>query len=89
MQKAVIQIPSGVRKIIRKHNLGSELEILLDVACEQYSNRGIASIHKIPTPLKIIGATERGLLAVPKEKSIVDYIGEFQGIPICNGSQED
>jgi recombination protein U len=66
-----------------KSNLGQELETLLDTACQQYYVRGIANIHKIPTPLKIIGTTKRGLLTVPKEKSIVDYLGEFRGIPFA------
>ena len=40
-------------------------------------------IQKVPTPFKVIGKTEKGLLVVPKEKSTVDYIGQYQGIPFA------
>lgn len=81
--------PEYIRKGVRpirsgaKSKLGQELETLLETACEQYYNRGIACIQKIPTPLQIIGTTERGLLTVPKKKSTVDYLGEFRGIPFA------
>ncbi len=66
-----------------KANLGNELETLLDAACQQYYQRKIASIQKIPTPFKIIGTTQKGLLTIPEKKSTVDYIGQFQGIPFA------
>jgi recombination protein U len=66
-----------------KSNLGNELETLLDMACRQYYIRRIATIQKVPTPYKIIGTTDRGLIAIPKEKSTVDYIGQYQGIPFA------
>ncbi len=63
-----------------KANLGMELEDLLTLACQQYSNKKIANINKIPTPYKIIGKSGKTLLAVPDKKSTVDFIGEYQGI---------
>lgn len=53
------------------------------MACQQYYTRKVATIQKVPTPYKIIGTTDRGLIAVPKEKSTVDYIGQYRGIPFA------
>jgi recombination protein U len=64
-------------------NLGKELETLLDLACQQYFDRGIACIQKVPTPFKIIGKSGNALLAVPEKKSTVDYLGEYQGSPFA------
>jgi len=60
-----------------------ELEELLTIACQQYSNKKIANIDKIPTPYKIIGSAKKCLLAIPEKKSTVDYIGEYQGLPFA------
>ncbi len=56
---------------------------MLDMSCQQYFNRGIACIQKIPTPFRIVGTYKKCLLAVPDKKSTVDYLGEYQGVPFA------
>ena len=62
---------------------GSAAESLVDRANAQLARLGIAYVRKLPTPMKIIGKTPRGLLAVHDAKSGVDYIGNTsQGIAV-------
>lgn len=73
----------GGATISGKANLGQNIEQMLDMSCQQYFDRGIACIQKVPTPFKIVGTSGKLLLVVPSKKSTVDYLGEFQGVPFA------
>ncbi|HET7733585.1 MAG TPA: Holliday junction resolvase RecU [Paludibacter sp.] len=70
-------------------NRGKEFEELITSKCEEYMEQGIANIYKVPTdwtvlrkydPVKKISIIFN---AFPKEKSIVDYLGDYQGRSIA------
>jgi len=66
-----------------KANLGSAIEELVTMSCDQYRMKGIANIQKIPTPFRVVGRQGKYLLVYPEKKSTVDYIGEVQGNPFA------
>jgi recombination protein U len=66
-----------------KSNLGKNTEELVSQACEVYTVNKTANIQKIPTPFKIIKTQGKFLIAVPEQKSTVDYLGEYEGIPFA------
>jgi len=66
-----------------KANLGSAIEELVTVSCDQYRMKGIANIQKIPTPFRVVGRQGKYLLVYPEKKGTVDYIGEVEGIPFA------
>ena len=58
---------------------------------EQYLEKGLALIQKIPTPItpiKIDKEHRHITLAYFDQKSTVDYIGAVQGIPVCFDAKE-
>lgn len=70
---------------------GSVLEDLINMTNEQYRQKGLALIQKIPTPItpvQIEQSTRHITLAYFDSKSTVDYIGAVQGIPICFDAKE-
>lgn len=70
---------------------GSTLEELINRTCEQYRERKLALIQKVPTPIipvKIDQQSRHITLAYFEKKSTVDYIGAVQGIPICFDAKE-
>lgn len=70
---------------------GSTLEDLINLTNEQYKNKKLALIQKIPTPIKpvqIDQSTRHITLAYFDSKSTVDYIGAVQGIPVCFDAKE-
>lgn len=61
-------------------NRGMALEELINFANKQYLFRGLAVIHKRPTPVKIIRTKgTRITSAVLESKSTVDYEGVYRG----------
>ena len=65
---------------------GSTLEELINRSNEQYREKGLALIQKVPTPItpvRIAKDTRQITLAYFEQKSTVDYIGAVQGIPVC------
>lgn len=61
-------------------NRGMQLEALINHANEQYMARGMAVVHKRPTPVKIIRTQgSRITAAVLESKSTVDYQGVYRG----------
>ena len=65
---------------------GSTLEELINRTNEQYREKGLALIQKIPTPItpvKMDKTSRHITLAYFEQKSTVDYIGAVQGIPVC------
>ena len=70
---------------------GSTLEDLINRSNEQYLEKGLALIQKIPTPItpiKIDREHRHITLAYFDQKSTVDYIGAVQGIPVCFDAKE-
>ena len=70
---------------------GSTLEDLINRPNEQYLEKGLALIQKIPTPItpiKIDKEHRHITLAYFDQKSTVDYIGAVQGIPVCFDAKE-
>ena len=70
---------------------GSTLEDLINRSNEQYLEKGLALIQKIPTPItpiKIDKEHRHITLTYFDQKSTVDYIGAVQGIPVCFDAKE-
>ncbi|MCI5902044.1 MAG: Holliday junction resolvase RecU [Blautia sp.] len=70
---------------------GSTLEDLVNRSNEQYGEKGLALIQKIPTPItpvKIDKENRHITLAYFDQRSTVDYIGVVQGIPVCFDAKE-
>lgn len=70
---------------------GSTLEDLINRSNEQYREKGLALIQKIPTPITPIRIDKESrhiTLAYFDQKSTVDYIGAVQGIPVCFDAKE-
>lgn len=70
---------------------GAGLEELVNYTNEEYRNRGLGVIQKIPTPItpvKIDSENSRITLAYFDKQSTVDYIGVVQGIPVCFDAKE-
>ena len=70
---------------------GSTLEDLINRTNEQYAEKKLALIQKIPTPITPINIdkqTRHITLAYFDQKSTVDYIGAVQGIPVCFDAKE-
>lgn len=66
---------------------GSTLEELINRSNEQYREKGLALIQKVPTPItpvRIAKDTRQITLAYFEQKSTVDYIGAVQGIPCAS-----
>lgn len=70
---------------------GSALEELINRSNEQYREKGLALIQKVPTPITPIRIDKESrhiTLAYFEQKSTVDYIGVVQGIPVCFDAKE-
>ena len=70
---------------------GSMLEELVNRTNEQYRQKGLALIQKVPTPITPIRfdkETRHITLAYFEQKSTVDYIGAVQGLPVCFDAKE-
>lgn len=69
---------------------GSALEELINRTNELYSEKGLALIQKIPTPITPIemDSNRHITLAYFEKKSTVDYIGAVQGYPVCFDAKE-
>lgn len=70
---------------------GSTLEELVNRTNEQYREKGLALIQKIPTPITPVRMDKENrhiTLAYFEQRSTVDYIGAVQGIPVCFDAKE-
>ena len=70
---------------------GSGLEELINRTNEQYREKGLALIQKIPTPITPVRIDKENrhiTLAYFEQKSTVDYIGVVQGLPVCFDAKE-
>lgn len=70
---------------------GSTLEDLINFTNENYRDKGLALVQKIPTPIKPIKIDKESsqiTLAYFERDSTVDYIGVVQGVPVCFDAKE-
>lgn len=70
---------------------GSALEELINITNDQYREKKLALIQKVPTPITPITIDKESrhiTLAYFDRKSTVDYIGVVQGIPVCFDAKE-
>lgn len=70
---------------------GSTLEDLVNRTNEQYREKGLALVQKIPTPITPVHMDKENrhiTLAYFDQRSTVDYIGAVQGIPVCFDAKE-
>lgn len=70
---------------------GSTLEEMINLSNEKYTEKHMALIQKIPTPIKPISIDKESrhiTLAYFDQKSTVDYIGVVQGVPVCFDAKE-
>lgn len=70
---------------------GSTLEELVNRTNEQYRDKGLVLIQKVPTPITPIRIDKEHrhiTLAYFEKKSTVDYIGAVQGVPVCFDAKE-
>ena len=70
---------------------GSTLEELVNLTNELYTEKNLALMQKIPTPITPINIDKESrhiTLAYFDQKSTVDYIGVVQGIPLCFDAKE-
>ena len=70
---------------------GSTLEELVNRTNEQYREKHLALIQKIPTPITPVRMDKESrqiTLAYFDQQSTVDYIGAVQGIPVCFDAKE-
>ena len=70
---------------------GSTFEELVNRTNEQYREKGLGLIQKIPTPItpvRMDKETRHITLAYFEQKSTVDYIGVVQGITVCFDAKE-
>ena len=70
---------------------GSTFEELVNRTNEQYREKGLGLIQKIPTPItpvRMDKETRHITLAYFEQKSTVDYIGVVQGILVCFDAKE-
>ncbi|MGN0243273.1 MAG: Holliday junction resolvase RecU [Lachnospiraceae bacterium] len=70
---------------------GSTFEDMINYTNEQYREKKLALIQKIPTPIKPIRIDQESrhiTLAYFDQKSTVDYVGAVQGYPVCFDAKE-
>jgi len=68
-------------------NRGQALETAIEHTCAIYRSRGLGLIQKIATPMRQTGKTS-GESRVWRERSTVDFIGVYKGIPVAFDAKE-
>lgn len=64
-------------------NRGMDLEKILSDRCKEYYDEGIACLVKVPTDWTVLRNGAKIVSAFPKQKSICDYLGAYNGIPLA------
>lgn len=73
----------------RSHaNRGAVLERLIDMTNNQYRNKGVADIRKIPTPVQITGNNRGRVTGYTQKGEWVDYVGIHDGRTIVFDAKE-
>ena len=73
---------------IGQANRGRVLEEWINWANNQYRAKGIAFVKKFPTPIKPLKIKGNRIEGFFEEKSALDYIGVYKGIPIAFDAKE-
>lgn len=73
----------------RSHaNRGAVLERLIDMTNQQYRNKGVADIRKIPTPVQIKSNVRGKVTGYTTKGEWVDYSGVYDGRAIIFDAKE-
>ncbi|MCL1863689.1 MAG: Holliday junction resolvase RecU [Defluviitaleaceae bacterium] len=70
---------------------GSAFEEMIDLTNRLYTQKGLAIIQKVPTPITPIAVDNKARIithAYFEKKSTVDFIGVAQGVAICFDAKE-
>lgn len=70
------------------YHRGDGFEEIINLANLSYKRKGIALVQKIATPMKPIRKGKKIVSAYYEEKSTLDYIGVYEGIPIAFDAKE-
>lgn len=69
-------------------NRGAVLERMIDMTNQQYRNKGVADIRKIPTPVQITGNNRGKITGYTTKGEWVDYSGVHDGRAIIFDAKE-
>ncbi|BAQ11328.1 Holliday junction resolvase recu 2 [Bacillus sp. OxB-1] len=73
----------------RSHaNRGSGLERMIDMTNQQYRNKGVADVRKVPPPVKIMGQQGNQVTGYTQKGEWVDYVGIHNGRTIIFDAKE-
>lgn len=73
----------------RSHaNRGAVLERLIDMTNNQYRNKGVADIRKVPTPVQITGNKAGKVTSYTQKGEWVDYVGIIESRTIVFDAKE-
>jgi len=70
---------------------GSAFEEMIDLTNQLYSQKGLAVVQKVPTPITPVAVDNKSRTitsAYFEKKSTIDFIGVAQGLPICFDAKE-
>ena len=69
----------------RSHaNRGKLLENIIEYSNKQYKSKGLATIQKVPTPIKILKTLPGGkILGFLEKKSTVDFTGVYNNTSVA------
>lgn len=70
------------------YHKGDIFEEIINISNKAYKNKGIALVQKISTPMKPIRKGKQIISAYYEEKSTLDFIGVFRGIPLAFDAKE-
>ena len=70
------------------YHRGDVFEEIINMSNKMYQRKGIALVQKIPTPMKPIRRGNQIISAYYEEKSTLDYIGVYEGVPIAFDAKE-
>lgn len=70
------------------YHKGDGFEEIINLANTTYKRKGIALVQKIATPMKPIRRGKKIVSAYYEEKSTLDYIGIYEGVPIAFDAKE-
>lgn len=72
-----------MRKAVVHANRGMAFERMINMSCQQYQRKGIATVQKISVPWTILFQGKRVMHAFPEGPSTVDYMGDMAGRSIA------
>lgn len=67
---------------------GSKLEMLIDMVNNEYRNKGVADVRKVPPPLKVGKVTGKSVNAYLDKATWLDYTGVYLGHSLIFDAKE-